>query len=468
MHEVNRAAKDANRDRQPPGRERDMNAILGNRWVRIQFVALILYIFNQIDKSNIAIAFPGMRQDLGLSATAIGFAVGMFAWGYFVLQIPVGRLASAWSAKRTLLLMGIAWSLVSASTTLVQTETQLIINRFILGVSEGGVLFATVVVMRSWFTQRERARANLALLGTPIAAAVGNSLCGLAVSLVGWRMMFVVTAIPSLLWCAVWWWSVDDDPRLCTWLKPDAKQKLVAELDAEAARAPVQDRHWFKTIWHATVLILSAYNLLGLTALWGVTFWLPTLLVESGRTIGMAGQLAAIPYVVSIAMAFVISASSDKFQERRWHLVTATVLAGAFMCGAGLFGQDRTVILLICLTMTTGLWFGRITIYWIMVADALPKGAAGPGMAIANEIGNLGGFLGPLMFGWLRSASGGFDSAMIVGGAIYIIAGLMAVLVRTERPRARGEGKRVLDAAMQSPVLAPVAGPSTTGERTNP
>ncbi len=422
-----------------------MNGILQNRWVRIQLVAMVLYIFNQIDKSNISVAFPGMRQDLGLSATAIGFAVGMFAWGYLVLQIPVGRLASAWSAKRTLMLMGVAWSLVSASTALVETETQLIVNRFILGVSEGGVLPSTVVVMRAWFSQKERARANLALLGTPIAAAIGNSLCGLAVSLVGWRMMFVVTAIPSLLWCAVWWWAVDDDPRPSRWLDPEVKRTLVAELDAEAKHAPVEKQHWFKTIWHPTVLILSVYNLLGLTALWGVTYWLPTLLVESGRSIGMAGQLAAIPYVVSIAMAFLISASSDRFQERRWHLVVATVLAGVFMCGAGVFGGNQNLILLVCLTMTTGLWFGRITIYWTMVADALPKGAAGPGMAIANGIGNLGGFLGPLMFGWLRSSSGGFDSAMITGGAFYIIAGLLALLVKTRRPGVSGEGERPLD-----------------------
>jgi ACS family tartrate transporter-like MFS transporter len=169
---------------------------------------------------------------------------------------------------------------------------------------------------------------------------------------------------------------------------------------------------------------------------------LPTVLVESGRSIGMAGQLAAIPYVVSIAMAFIIFASSDKFQERWWHLVVATVLAGVFMCGAGVFGGNQNLVLLVCLTMTTGLWFGRITIYWTMVADVLPKGAAGAGMAVANGIGNLGGFLGPLMFGWLRSTSGGFDSAMIVGGAFYITAGVMALVVRTAQSTTLGDAER--------------------------
>jgi MFS family permease len=407
-----------------------LKSILHNRWVRIQGVATILYIFAQIDKANIAVAFPGIGAELGLTSGAIGFAVGMFAWGYLVLQIPVGRLTSAWSAKGTILILCAAWSIVSASTALVHTEAELIVNRFVLGMSEGGILPAVVVVMRAWFTQQERARANLALLGTPIALMIGNALCGLAVSIVGWRWMFVVTAVPSLLWCLVWWWAIEDDPRNATWLDADTKARLVATLNAEAKQMPVARGHWFKTIWHPTVLILALYNLLGLTALWGLTFWLPSLIVEEGRAIGMAGFLSAIPYAVSIVITCIISASSDRMQERRWHLIIPTVLAGACMLLAGLFGQDRVTLLLICISLSFGLWFGRITVYWIMVADAVPKGSAGAAMAIANGVGNLGGFLGPWMFGLLRGQSGGFNSSMMVGGGLYIIAGLLALFVQ--------------------------------------
>src|ERR1700761_3122703 len=102
-----------------------MGAILQNRWIRIQAVATVLYISSQVDKSNVALAFPGMQHDLGLSPTVLGFAVGVFAWGYLLLQIPVGRLTSAWSAKRTLTILGVCWSIVSASTALVETEWQL-------------------------------------------------------------------------------------------------------------------------------------------------------------------------------------------------------------------------------------------------------------------------------------------------------------------------------------------------------
>jgi len=401
-----------------------------NRWIRIQGVALMMLVMSQIDRSNIALAFPAMRADLALNATAIGFATGVFFWGYLLLQIPVGRLASAWSAKRTLMILGIGWAVVSASTALVQNETQLVINRFLLGISEGGTLPTFVVLMRAWFTRGERARANLVLLGTPIAIAIGNPLCGFAVGAFGWHMMFIVTAVPALLWCLVWWWAIADDPRQVDWMPAAEKASLIAALDVEAADAPVSSHHWFRVMWHPAVLLLSAYNLLGLTAMWGLSYWMPTLLVEAGRSIGMAGLLSAIPYAASIVMALVLSYTSDRWQERKWHMLVPTLFAGVSMLVAAQVGEGHLAVLLLCFTLTIALWFGRIATFWVMVGDAVPKDAAGPSMAIANGVGNFGGFLGPFVFGWLRTMTDNFDAAMIFGGVSFVLAAVIVMPMR--------------------------------------
>jgi MFS family permease len=401
-----------------------------NRWIRIQGVALVMLVMSQVDRANIALGFPAMRAELGLSATAIGFATGVFFWGYLTLQIPLGRLASVWSAKRTLMILGIGWAVISATTALVHSETELVINRFLLGLSEGGTLPSFVVLMRAWFTRDERARANMVLMGTPLAIAVGNPLCGFAVGALGWHMMFVVTAIPALLWCLVWWWAIDDDPRQINWMPPAEKAALVAVLDAEAREDVASQHHWFRVIWNPVVLILSAYNLLGLTALWGLSYWLPTLLVEAGHTIGMSGLLSAIPYVASIGMALLLSYSSDRRRERKWHMLVPTFLAGVCMLLAASVGQDHLVALLLCLTLTVALWFGRITTYWILVADSVPKDAAGASMAIANGVGNFGGFLGPFVFGWLRTVTDSFDAAMVFGGIAFAIAAVIVMPMR--------------------------------------
>jgi MFS family permease len=127
-----------------------------NRWLRILGVSFIMYVLSYIDRTNIAMATPAMRAELGISASVFGFATGMFFWGYIVLQIPAGRLASVWSAKWVIFCLLLVWSVVSFSTAYVHTENQLIANRFILGIFEGGVLTCTIVLIRKWFTKAER------------------------------------------------------------------------------------------------------------------------------------------------------------------------------------------------------------------------------------------------------------------------------------------------------------------------
>ncbi|HET6235431.1 MAG TPA: MFS transporter [Acetobacteraceae bacterium] len=319
----------------------------------------------------------------------------------------------------------------------MHSETELVINRVLLCLSEGGTLPGLEVLMRAWFTRDERACANMVLIGTPVAIALGNPLCGFAVGAFGWHMMFIITAIPALLWCLVWWWAIDDDPRQSNWMPPAEKAALIAALDAEAKQDVVSRLHWFRVIWNPVVLLLSAYTLLGLTALWGLSYWLPTLLVEAGHTIGMSGLLSAIPYVASIGMTLLLSRSSDRTRERKWHILVPTFLAGVFMLLAAGVGQDHLVLLLLCLTLTVALWFGRITTYWILVADCVPKDAAGASMAIANGVGNFGGFLGPFVFGWLRTVTDGFDTGMIFGSIAFAITAVIVMPMRfsaTSRP----------------------------------
>ncbi len=151
----------------------------------------------------------------------------------------------------------------------------------------------------------------------------------------------------------------------------------------------------------------------------------------------MSGLLSAIPYVASIGMALLLSYSSDRSRERKWHMLVPTFLAGVFMLLAAGLGQDHFVLLLCCLTLTVALWFGRITTYWILVADSVPKDAAGASMAIANGVGNFGGFVGPFVFGWLRTVTDSFSAAMIFGGIAFVTAAVLVMPARfgaTSRP----------------------------------
>jgi MFS family permease len=188
--------------------------IYRDRWWRILGVAFVMYVLSFIDRTNIAMAVPAMRAELHLSGVAIGQATSMFFWGYIVLQIPAGRLAGVWSAKRVIFLQLLAWACISITTGFVRTETQLWINRFALGLAEGGVLTSTIVLIRAWFTKAERARANTVfLLSLAIGPMIANPVSGFVLSVSDWRTMFLLEALPGLAWGAIWLWAIADTRR---------------------------------------------------------------------------------------------------------------------------------------------------------------------------------------------------------------------------------------------------------------
>jgi sugar phosphate permease len=411
-----------------------------NRWVRILGVAFVMYVLSFIDRTNIAMAIPALRSELGMSSSAIGFATGMFFWGYIVLQIPAGRLASVWSAKWVILTLLVFWSVVSLSTAFVRTENELIANRFILGLFEGGVLTCTIVLIRKWFTRPERARANTAfLLSIPIAQVIANPISGLVLSHFGWKMMFIVEALPGLVWALVWIWAITEEPKDAAWLDPDEKSRLLAALAAEEGSAPPVQGHWIRVLWHPAVLLLALYNFAALMAEWGVTFWLPTVLKETGLSIVTVGFLAALPPAAGAVMMVLVAYNSDRVQERKWHMMIATGLSGVFLLMAQLAGHGSTVGILIFLTLAVAAFLGRFGPFWALPTEVLPPAVAGAGIGLINGAGNLGGTVGPWFFGRARELTGSFDLALTVGGISLILGTLLVLPIRQQNRDLRKE-----------------------------
>ncbi|SKA38877.1 Sugar phosphate permease [Enhydrobacter aerosaccus] len=405
-----------------------------NRWIRILGVAFVMYVLSYIDRTNIAMAIPALRSELGLGASAIGFATGMFFWGYIVLQIPAGRLAAVWKAKWVILGLLLFWSLVSFSTAFVRTENELIANRFVLGLFEGGVLTCTIVLIRKWFTRAERARANTVfLVSIPIASVIANPISGIVLAHFGWQMMFIVEALPGLVWAAVWIWAIAEQPSEAAWLDPQEKARLVAALEAEAAESAPVEGHWIRTLWHPVVLLLALYNFAALMAEWGVTFWLPTVLKETGLSIVAVGFLSAIPSAVGAVVMILVAISSDRLQERKWHMIGATALSGVFLLLAQLAGQGNTLGIVIFLTLAVASFLGRFGPFWSLPTEMLPPAVAGVGIGLVNGAGNLGGTVGPYFFGWVREWSGSFTVALTAGGISLILGSLLVIPIRQPR-----------------------------------
>jgi MFS family permease len=404
-----------------------------NRWIRILAVALVMYVLATIDRGNIAMAIPSMRADLGLSSTAIGFATSTFFWGYLILQIPAGRIAGVWRPKWVIMLLVVCWGGISLTTAFVHTELELILNRFALGLSEGGVLTCTLVLIRAWFTRTERARANaiflLSLAAGPIFA---GPLSGLILSYSTWRWIFIIEAAPGLLWAIVWWWAIDDDPRHARWLDAAEREQLVKALDAEKEQVAAPTGHWLSTLWHPAVILLALYNFFALMAEWGVNLWFPTVLKETGLSIGMVGLLAAAPYALGMVVMFLVAISSDRLLERKWHMIVATTMSGVALILMPL-GGNSSLAAVCFLTIAIGAFLGRFGPFWTLPSEVLPSAVLGVGIGLINGMGNLGGTVGPTFFGYVRTATGSFALALTVAGASLILSSLIALPLRPRR-----------------------------------
>jgi len=408
--------------------------------VRILGVSFVTYVVSYIDRTNIAMAVPFLRDELGMSASAVGFATAMFFWGYIILQIPVGRIAAVWSAKWAILGLLVFWSMVSLSTAFVRTETELAANRFVLGIFEGGVLTSMIVLIRKWFTRAERARANTVfLISIPIASVIANPISGLILAYSDWRTMFVVEALPGLVWALVWIWAISEGPAFSHWLDAAEKADILRALEAERDEARPVAGHWLNTIWHPFVVLLALYNFAALLAEWGVNFWLPTVLKETGLSIITVGFLSALPYASGAVVMSAVAINSDRMQERKWHMIGATALSGIFLLMAQLVGQGHSIGIVIFLTLAVAAFLGRFGPFWSLPTEVLPPAVAGVGIGIVNGAGNLGGTVGPYFFGLVRELTGSFGLALTVGGFSLILASLIAAPIR-QRKRGKAEG----------------------------
>ena len=402
-----------------------------NRWIQILMVAFGMYIISMIDRTNISMAIPAMRAELGINQAAIGFATGTFFFGYVVLQIPAGRLSSVWSAKWVIFCLLIAWGLISASTALVRTEGELIVNRLLLGVAEGGVLTSTLVLIRHWFTKDERARANTVfLLSLALGSVVANPISGVVLKYSTWQWMFVIEALPCFVGAAFWAAAIADGPEKAAWLPDGERRRLSVALAAErAAETPIKG-HWTSAIWHPAVLIIALYNFLALAANWGVAIWLPSVLRQAGIPILNVGLLSAIPYVAGAIAMLIVASSSDRHMERKWHTLIMTGMSGVFLLLAQITGEGAILGTLALLTLSFAFFYGRFGPFWALPSEVLPASVAGVGIAVINGIGNLGGFAGPFVFGAIRSATGSFQFALVVAGVSLVLSALVLLALR--------------------------------------
>jgi MFS family permease len=420
------------------------------RWLRIIPIALIMYTISYIDRTNISLALDpkisSLMHDLLMDDKMKGQLAGIFFIGYLLLQIPGGHFASRWSARKLISLCLIAWGLCAVGCGLSQTFRQFEVMRFCLGAAESAVFPATLVLLANWFSCSERARANSYwFLCQPLAVAGSAPITGWLLGKYGWQQMLILEGILPFIWLPIWWFFIRDHPSDAKWISAEEKNQIETILKNEADELePPQKISWMERLAHPSILVMVALYFLHNCAVYGVMTFFTTGLHGQGFSPLQYGILFAVPYAVTAIIMVLISHHSDKTRERRGHVAAMYLMSGVSLILSVILSNHHFWIsyALMCLAIPGP--FAAMAPFWAIPAETLPRSVMGIVMGLVNAFGNLGGFAGPYIAGWLKEASKSITLPFIVLGIGMLVCVALAFLLPKATQPVRSTAKNNL------------------------
>ncbi|HET9178802.1 MAG TPA: MFS transporter [Terriglobia bacterium] len=407
------------------------------RWQHIIPVAFIMYTIAFVDRTNISLALPSLSHDLHMNAAQAGSAAGIFFWGYLLLQIPGGYLAEHWSAKKFISILLVCWGVAAVVCGLVRTWEEFWVMRFVLGIAEGGVWPATLVLLAHWFPRGERARANAYwMLCLPTAVVLSSPVSGWILGRWGWRAMLISEGALPFLWLIIWLMFIEDHPHHAKWISGEERNFLKTTLETESAELnPGKPEPFLKVLLRPQVLLLVIIYFTQNSGNYGYLFWLPSALHREKHLSDLTvGLLFTIPFIVTGIGMVLLSRHSDKTRERKGHVAGAMAWGGVFMLASVFFSPHSFVLSFIAISVVGAGSFGALGPFWAIPSETLPRSVSGSAMGLINALGNLGGYFGPVIVGYLEKRTGNFAYGFAALGIGYLVGALLTSLfVRTSR-----------------------------------
>ena len=402
------------------------------KW-HIIFPVFLVSVIAFLDRVNIAYAGMTMTQQLDwLTPEVFGAGSGMFFLGYFFFEIPGSLVAARFDACKWIARIMFTWGLVCGLLAFMQNSWQFYLFRFLLGACEASlypVIYA--VLFPRWFLAKERAAAiSLMLTSLLIAAIIGSPIAGILLEFrilgfEGWQCLFLIEAIPALVFTFVFLFWVKDRPDKVSYLTPLEKEYLNTTIAAEeAAKESVKKYTIWQSLTDKQVWRLCVIYFTWITGFWGFNFWMPQVLKGvSGWSPSLVGFAIIFPMGAALIAQVLVGKSSSKTGEKRWH-VAGCMFLGAVGLICAPFIHDG-LLSLISVSITAIGVYAPMGTWWSVPTTFLTGAAAAGATALINSIANLGGYVGPYMLGVIKQNTGSTDGGYFALGAMLIISGLV-------------------------------------------
>jgi ACS family tartrate transporter-like MFS transporter len=405
--------------------------------VRLMPYLFLLYIIAFLDRVNVSYAALQMTHDLGFSDRVFGLGAGIFFVGYFLLEIPGTLIVERWSARKWIARIMISWGILAAATGFIKSAQHFYWIRFALGMAEAGFFPGIIVYLAHWFRYEDRAKAVAIFMSAlPLSNIIGSPFSGLILGvnwfgIAGWRWVFILEGFPAVIFGVVTIFYLTDWPRQARWLREDERQWLISELEQEKRlRKAVRSYSVLEAFRQRDVVLLLSVYFCTVTGYYGFTLWMPTVLQRlSGLPDLGVTMVAIIPYLCGLVAMLLLGWHSDKTGERRWHTAIPPGVAGIGLL-LGIAAGDSVVIVVMMFCIVAAAAHAYLPSFWAIPTAFLTESAAAAAIGLINSVGNLGGFLGPFLVGYVRTATGSFVGGMVFLSAALILASFLAAQIK--------------------------------------
>ena len=296
--------------------------------------------------------------------------------------------------------------------------------------SPGIILYLTY-----WYPAARRAKVtSLFMTGIPMAGVIGGPLSGWILTafdgvngLAGWKWLFILEAAPSIFLGVMVLFYMNDKISDATWLSPEQKAMLQRNIEADGAH--IEDHSALGAFRNGKVWILAAAYFGFIMGLYGVSFWLPSLIKASGVTSAVTiGWLVAIAYAGAVACMIWTSGHSDRTGVRRWHIAIPALL-GAVGLVASILVPQTPLWAIVTLTLATMGILTGLAQFWCLPPAFLGGAAAAAGIALINSVGNLAGFVSPFIVGWIKDLTGSTNNGLLVIAASLVVGSAIVLSI---------------------------------------
>ena len=396
----------------------------------------LLYVIAYLDRSNVGFAKLNMKEMSWFSEGAFGTGAGIFFLGYFLFEVPSNLLLERFGARKWIARIMFTWGAIAMAMLFVNSVPTFYGMRFLLGLAEAGFFPGVILYMTYWFTAKERAQiVALFMTANAVCYIFGGPVSGwiLDVSkhwggMYGWQWLFLLEGLPAVLLGFAVLYYLPDGPAQASWLSSDERAWIIARYKVEQGKISQGHPSLRDALSNPYVWLFSGLYFTLVVGMYGISLWMPSIINGFGKMSGLqVGLLNAVPFIVSGTCMVINGWHSDKTMERRLHISIPAIIGACGLLMSAYLPEPWMKLASLAIA-AAGMW-STLGPFWSLPTSILAGTAAAGGIAFINSVGNLGGFLGPFMVGYIKDHTHTVQLGLVFLACSVFTGSILALIV---------------------------------------